>query len=101
VTLREKKTGTLVNIPLDPRLVETMAASVCGIANTRSQSGTPYSERIWQCTPQMVRRSPSDARSEDARAALEAWCRHAAEAGLSEVLIMAMSGHKTSREVQR
>jgi hypothetical protein len=31
----------------------------------------------------------------------KAWCRRAAEAELSEAQIMAVSGHKTSREVQR
>jgi integrase len=102
MTLRQKKTGTLVQIPLDPRLVQIIAASVCGVREYLiSTLGKPYSD---SALGRAFRKScdaaglPKEATMHGLR---KAWCRRTAEAGLSAAQIMAVSGHKTSREVQR
>ena len=102
MTLRQKKTGTLVRIPLDPRLAQIIAASQCGemvylVTNRKgsySGSALGYAFRQW-CDMAGL---PKEAVMHGLR---KAWCRRAAEAGLSEAAIRSISGHKTSREVDR
>jgi integrase len=103
MTLRQQKTGTLVRIPIDPRLARIFAASQCDdemvylLTNRKgsysgSALGTAF--RNW-CDKAGL---PPAATMHGLR---KAWCRRAAEAGLSEAQIMSVSGHQTSREVQR
>jgi integrase len=102
MSLRQQKTGTLVRIPVDPRLAAILDASQCGemvylITNRKSSysgSALGWAFRQW-CEKAGL---PAATTMHGLR---KAWCRRAAEAGLSEAQIMSVSGHKTSREVQR
>ena len=102
IILRQKKTKTLVRIPIDPRLAQIIAASQCGemvylVTNRKrsySEGALGWAFRQW-CNKAGL---PKEAVMHGLR---KAWCRRAAEHGLSEAAIRSISGHKTSREVDR
>jgi hypothetical protein len=103
LTLRQKKTGTLVHIPVEPELAQIIAASVCGIREyIISNRGTGYSGtgsglgtafRNW-CDEAGL---PAEATMHGLR---KAWCRRAAAGGATEDQMMAVTGHKSSKELR-
>jgi integrase len=104
IKLRQQKTKTPVSIPIVPELAENIAASVCGIktyivndwgkpfAGAASGLGTAF--RRW-CDAAGL---PKEAVIHGLR---KAWCRRAAERGLTEDEMMKITGHKTSKELRR
>jgi integrase len=104
ITLRQKKTRTPVSIPIVPELAEIITASVCGIttyivndwgkpfAGIASGLGTAF--RRW-CDAAGL---PKEAVLHGLR---KAWCRRAAERGMTEDEMMSITGHKTSKELRR
>jgi integrase len=102
MSIRQKKTKTLVHIPLDPRLREIIDASECGdmvylVTNRKgayrdSSLGAQFA--AWRDKAGL----PADLSLHGLR---KAWCRRAAEAGASASEIMSVTGHKTLKEVER
>jgi integrase len=103
MTLRQQKTGALVHIPVEPALAHTIAASVCGLKTyIISNRGKGYSHPgglgaafgTW-CDAAGL---PPEATMHGLR---KAWCRRAAGGGASEDAMMAVTGHKSSKELRR
>jgi integrase len=101
LSLRQRKTGAPLKLPVHPRLAETIAASSCGnLAFLVTAAGAPFthagfgnSVREWcdeaglpQCSAHGLRK---------------AQCVRLAEAGCTVPEIAAISGHKSLKEIQR
>jgi Phage integrase family len=104
MTLRQKKTKTLVRIPMDPSLVQIIGATECGEMVYLTKPGeqrVPYksSEYLGKAFVKWCKAAglPSEATMHGLR---KAWCRRAAEAGLSEQVMMSVTGHRTSQQLQ-
>jgi integrase len=101
VTLRQKKTRTEVHVPIVPELAQIIAASVCGISTyIVSDRGKPYTGgslanafRRW-CNAAGL---PKEAVIHGLR---KAWCRRAAERGMTEDEMMSITGHATSKQLR-
>jgi integrase len=101
MSLRQKKTGTLVHIPVAPELAQIIAASVTGIKEyIISNRGTAYSGsalgtafRGW-CDRAGL---PAEATMHGLR---KAWCRRAAAGGATEDQMMQVTGHQTSKQLR-
>jgi hypothetical protein len=101
MSLRQKKTGTLVHIPVAPELAQIIAASVIGIKEyIISNRGTGYSGsalgtafRSW-CDRAGL---PAEATMHGLR---KAWCRRAAAGGATEDQMMQVTGHQTSKQLR-
>jgi|HubBroStandDraft_3_1064219.scaffolds.fasta_scaffold00005_14 hypothetical protein len=101
IVLRQKKTKAMAYVPIEPKLAEIIAASVCGIKTylvmksgkpyTDSYIGTPF--RKW-CDAAGL---PPEATMHGLR---KAWCRRAAAGGASEDQMMAVTGHQTSKQLR-
>jgi len=102
LTITQEKTGVEVSPPVSPELARIIAATPSGhLAFLINSNGKPYAKnalsnafRRWcneagllvECSMHGLRK---------------AWCRRAAERGLSELQIQSVTGHESSREVQR
>jgi hypothetical protein len=102
MSLRQKKTGTLVHIPVAPELAQIVAASVCGIKEyIISNRGKGYSRpnglgeafRGW-CDEAGL---PAEATMHGLR---KAWCRRAAAGRATEDQMMQVTGHQTSKQLR-
>jgi integrase len=101
ISLRQKKTTTLLTIPIHSRLAETIASTECGnLVFLTTPAGAPYKVGSLGNT---FRRWCDDAGLPhcSSHGLRKAACRRLAEAGCSAPQIAAISGHKSLREVQR
>jgi integrase len=104
LTIKQQKTGTVVSIPIDPRLQHVLD-NTPGIGDnlvflvTNRKKGYVGSSFGAAFKTWCKEAGLSDDLS--AHGLRKAWCRRAAEAGASEAQIQSVTGHKTSKEVQR
>lgn len=101
VLVRQEKTGQLVDIPLHPRLQNSLAAhKVEHLALLTTQYGKPFTEKgFGNWVSKAAERAGLPHCS--AHGLRKAAARRLAEAGCSAHEIMAITGHQTLKEVER
>jgi integrase len=99
MTVRQQKTGKLLDLPMHPELVRVIAATTIGLKSflvtSHGQPYTPAGFGNWfreQCNEAGLAQC-------SAHGLRKAACRRLAEAGCSANEIMAVSGHSDLREV--
>lgn len=102
VTVKQEKTGTLLEVPIHPRLAASIEAFHSGqLVFIVTKDGQPYSARGFG---NWFNDSAIDAGLEKGRTAhglRKAAARRLAEAGCTPHQIAAVTGHKTLKEVER
>jgi integrase len=101
LSVRQKKTGTALAIPVHPELAEIIKATPCGHLTFLSKNGKPYGGEYFSqvfgrwCDEAKL---PAECSIHGLR---KAACTRLADAGCTAHEIAAISGHKTLAEVER